>query len=277
MLSLRTKAYWASLRRENSWRVSSRRSETRVMAVFQRVSRRATGRYLCSSFSRGMITPSSKSLVQDPSRIELMRGTKWFRTSSGRCSRCLLVIPDGPPHFPGRHRRSASRNSLGEEMGAVIFRKAVVSRGVGLFFGVIVRASLGASGSCVSTVVSSSRRSEIRVSISSEGMALVRYCWTWAGMGNLKATSEVYECLEGVLGVSWGWGGKFLNGFFNDAGGGINACVDLFGCVDLGPFLFGLYLLGGGGVRSVHIGQYVLHDSSKCVGGVSKFLLAAAH
>ena len=73
------------------------------------------------------------------------------------------------------------------------------------------------------------------------------------------------------------WGGKFLNRPFNDAGGGVKACVDLSGCVDLGPFLFGLYLLGGGGVRSVDIDQHVLHDSSKCVGGVSKILLAATY
>mmetsp|Transcript_56508 Transcript_56508/g.128136 ORF Transcript_56508/g.128136 Transcript_56508/m.128136 type:complete len:211 (+) Transcript_56508:341-973(+) len=165
MLPLRTKAHWASLRRENSRRVSSRRSETRVMAVFQRASRRATGRYLRSSFSRGMITPSLKSLLQDPSRMELMRGTKRVRTSSGRCSRCSLVIHDGPPHFPGPHRRSALRKSLGEEMGAVIFRKAVVSRGVGLFLGVIVWASLGASGIWVGMVVSSSRRSDNHVSV----------------------------------------------------------------------------------------------------------------
>ena len=68
-----------------------------------------------------------------------------------------------------------------------------------------------------------------------------------------------------------------LNGFFGNTGGGVEACVDLFGCVDLGPFLFSLYLLGGREVRYVDIDQYVPHDSSKCVGGVSKFLLAAAY
>ena len=40
--------------------------------------------------------------------------------------------------------------------------------------------------------------------------------------------------------------GKLLNSFFDDTGGGVEVCVDLmFGCVELGPFLFALYVLGG--------------------------------
>ena len=72
-------------------------------------------------------------------------------------------------------------------------------------------------------------------------------------------------------------GRKVLSGFSNDTGGCVKACVNFFGCVDLGPILFGLYLLGGGGFRSVDIDQYVPHDSSECVSGVSKFLLAATY
>ena len=72
-------------------------------------------------------------------------------------------------------------------------------------------------------------------------------------------------------------GGKLLNWFFDDTGCGVEACVDLFGSVDLGPFLFGPYVLGGGWTRSMDFDKYVPHDSSKCAGGSAKFLLAATY
>ena len=72
-------------------------------------------------------------------------------------------------------------------------------------------------------------------------------------------------------------GESLLDSVFDDTGGSVVVCVDLFSCVDLGPFLCALYVFWGGGIRSVDFDKYVPHDSGKCVGGVAKFLLAATY
>ncbi len=142
----------------------------RVMAVFHKVSSSVTGRYLRSSFSNGTMAPSLYLSVQEPSMMELMGDIKCSSTSSGRCKRCSLVIPLGPPHLPAWHLRSAVRSSSVVSIFERIVRKSAVSSVVGSILCLIVCASFGASSIWVSEIISSFRSSRIQAVVFVERM-----------------------------------------------------------------------------------------------------------
>ena len=149
----------------------------RVIAVFQRVSSSVTGRYLRSSFRSGTMAPSLYLSVLVPSIIEFIGLMKCSSTSSGRYMRCSLVIPLGPPHFPGWHLRRAARSSCTVWTLAKMDWKSAVSSGVGSILRLMVFARFGASLIWVRVTVISLCSSWIQLVVCGDRGLCCRVSW----------------------------------------------------------------------------------------------------